>query len=46
MSENREVKSDVFSMLTENKSYALEVYNALNDSDYDDPGLVEMCLLK
>ena len=26
---SREYKSDVFSMLMENKSYALEVYNAL-----------------
>ena len=34
MNENREYKSDVFSMLMENKSYALEVYNALNHSDY------------
>ena len=44
--ENREVKSDVFSMLMEDKRYALEVYNALNDSDYDDPELVNMTTLK
>ena len=40
--ENREYKSDVFSMLMQVPEYALDVYNALNDSDYDDPGLVEM----
>ena len=42
MSENREVKSDVFSMLMENKEYALQVYNALKGSDYTDPELVEI----
>ena len=41
MNENREYKSDVFSMLMEDKRYALEVYNALNGSDYTDPG--SMC---
>ena len=30
MAENREYKSDVFSMLMKNKEYALQVYNALN----------------
>ena len=44
--ENREVKSDVFSMLMENKEYALQVYNAINDSDYDDPEQIEMCTLE
>ena len=39
--ENREVKSDVFSMLMEEKENALEVYNALNGSDYKDAGLIE-----
>ena len=33
---NREYKSDVFSMLMENKEYALDVYNALNGTDYKD----------
>ena len=42
MAENREYKSDVFAMLMENKSYALQVYNALNGSSYDDPEMVEM----
>ena len=37
MTENREYKSDVFSMLMEDKANALEVYNALNGSSYDDP---------
>lgn len=44
--ENREVKSDAFSMLMENKVYALEVYNALNGSCYTDPELVEIVTLK
>lgn len=46
MSENREVKSDVFSMLMENKKYALEVYNALNGSDYTDAELIEIRTLE
>lgn len=33
MSENREVKSDVFSMLMEDKRYALQVYNALKEPE-------------
>ena len=37
MAENREYKSDVFSMLMEDKENALQVYNALNGSSYDDP---------
>lgn len=44
--ENREVKSDAFSMLMENKAYALEVYNALNGTCYTDPELVEIVTLK
>ncbi|MGN0424393.1 MAG: hypothetical protein ACI4FY_03675 [Acetatifactor sp.] len=39
---SREYKSDVFSMLMENKTYALEVYNALNDTNYTDPDAVEV----
>jgi len=46
MVENREVKSDVFSMLMEDKRNALEVYNALNGSDYTDPELVEIVTLE
>jgi len=43
MVENREVRSDVFSMLMEDKRNALEVYNALNGSDYTDPELELKC---
>ena len=39
---SREYKSDVFSMLMENKTYALEVYNALNHTNYTDPETVEV----
>ena len=46
MTENREYKSDVFSMLMEDKENALQVYNALNGSSYDDPDLVEMVNLE
>ncbi len=46
MNENREYKSDVFSMLMENKSYALQVYNALNGSSYDDPEAIEIVKLE
>ena len=42
MAGNREYKSDVFGMLMEEPGYALEVYNALNQSDYRNPGLVEV----
>jgi hypothetical protein len=45
MAGNREYKSDVFSMLMEDKQNALQVYNALNGSDYTDPELVEICNL-
>jgi hypothetical protein len=37
MGENREYKSDVFSMLMENPANALAVYNALNGTDYQNP---------
>ena len=42
MKGNREYKSDVFSMLMEEKENALEVYNAVNNTHYTDPELVEM----
>lgn len=45
MIENREYKSDVFSLLMEDKENALQVYNALNGSAYDDPERVEICRL-
>jgi hypothetical protein len=46
MAGNREYKSDVFSMLMEDKRNALQVYNALNNSDYDDPEKIEIHTLK
>ena len=45
MAGNREYKSDVFSMLMEDPVNALELYNAVNGSDYSDPEMVEMCRL-
>lgn len=45
MAGNREYKSDVFSMLMEDRRNALELYNAVNHSDYTDPDLVEICTL-
>ena len=39
---NREYRSDVFSMLLEDPRNALDLYNALNGSDYEDPGMVEV----
>ena len=45
MSGNREFKSDVFSMLFEDKKNALQLYNALNGTDYKDPQEVEICKL-
>lgn len=39
---NREYKSDVFSMLLEDKENALSVYNVLNGSSITDSSLVEM----
>lgn len=41
----REYKSDVFSMLLQDKKRAMEIYNAINGTDYDDPELVEMTTL-
>ena len=37
---NKEYKSDVFSMLLQDKKRAMEIYNAINGTDYDDPELV------
>ena len=45
MSGNREYKSDVFSMLMEDRVNALRLYNALNGTDYDDPEVVQICTL-
>jgi hypothetical protein len=46
MAENREYKSDVFSMLLEEPKHALEVYNRLNGTDYDNPDEVEIYMLE
>ena len=43
---NREYKSDLFSLLLSEKKYALEVYNAVNGSDYDDPEMIEIITLE
>lgn len=43
---NREFKSDVFSMLMEDRSNALQVYNALNNSSINDPNLVDVRTLE
>ena len=42
---NREYKSDVFSMLMEDKAMALSVYNALNGTNYTNPDDIEICTL-
>ena len=42
---NLEFKSDVFSMLMQDKRRALEVYNAINGTAYADPDQVEMTTL-
>lgn len=45
MAGNREYKSDVFSMLMEDKRNALQLYNAMNKSAYSDPEMVDICKL-
>ncbi len=45
MDGNREYKSDVFSMLMEDKRNALSLYNALNHSAYTNPEDVQICTL-
>lgn len=45
MEGNREYKSDVFSLLMENSNNALELYNAVNGSNYTDSSMIEMCRL-
>ena len=42
---NREYKSDVFSMLLEDPVRALDVYNALNHTNYEDPGEIQVTKL-
>lgn len=43
---NREYKSDVFCMLMEDPERALQLYNAVNGSHYEDASLVEMKTLE
>ena len=43
---NREYKSDVFSMMAKVPEYALDIYNAMNGSDYTDPKLVKIMVLE
>ena len=45
MTGNREYKSDVFSMLLEDKARALDVYNALTGKNYTDPEIIEIRML-
>ena len=45
MSNTREYKSDVFSMLMEYPENALQVYNVLNGTNHTDPSLVEIVTL-
>ena len=42
MNGNREYKSDVFSMLMEDKNRALQLYNVMNGSSYGNPDDVEI----
>lgn len=39
---NREYRSDLFSMLLSEKEYALDIYNAVNNSNYDNPNDIEI----
>ncbi len=43
---NREYKSDVFTMLVEIPEYALEIYNVLNASHYEDPSQIRIMRLE
>ncbi len=43
---NKEYRNDVFSMLLQDKKRALEIYNAINETAYDDPELVEITTLE
>ena len=43
---NREYKSDVISMMLQIPEYALDVYNAMNDSEYTDPGMIQIMRLE
>lgn len=43
---NREYKSDVISMILQIPEYALDVYNAMNDSAYTDPDMIQIMRLE
>lgn len=43
---NREYKSDVFSMLMQDKEYALDVFNCLNGTEYTDAEQIEIVTLE
>jgi hypothetical protein len=43
---NREYKSDVISMMLQIPEYALDVYNAMNDSVYTDPDMIQIMRLE
>lgn len=43
---NREYRSDVFSMLLQDRARALEIYNAVNNTSYDDPEQIEITTLE
>ena len=43
---NREYKSDVISMMMQIPEYALDVYNAMNDSVYTDPDMIQIMRLE
>ena len=43
---NREYKSDVISMMLQIPEYALDVYNAMNDSEYTDPDMIQIMRLE
>ena len=43
---NREYKSDVFSMLLEDRARALDVYNAMAGTAYTDPEIIEVHTLE
>ena len=43
---NAKYSSDVFSMLLQDKNRALEIYNAMNGTAYDDPEEVEITTLE
>ena len=43
---NREYKSDVISMMLQIPEYALDVYNAMNNSAYTDPDMIQIMRLE